>query len=116
MILLAYTPSAVENFRDLGRAIDAVGYIDPEAGEERLVWRGVDFRDQDLRQNYFIEYRGKRFPGVLGMLREHVWTAGDVSTVGRQVGFRVSTESTAVIDEGGAKDWVCEALVLRRPR
>ena len=113
LVMLAHREEAVANFQQLGRAMDAVDFIDPESGEHRLIWRGVDCVGQDLRQNYFIEYRGAEFPGVLGLLRERLWTSGEVAESAAKVGFHVNIEGVATVDEGAAEDWSCDALVLR---
>lgn len=115
-VLLAYQDHVPGLFRKLGRAMDAVPFSDAE-GRRRLIWRGVDFspeRDNDLRQNYFIQYDDERFPGVLGLYRERVWTTGEVLAAARASGFDLVDRDIAVVDEGGAEGWPCDALLLRR--
>ncbi|MFJ2821932.1 class I SAM-dependent methyltransferase [Streptomyces toxytricini] len=111
---LVYQDHVADLFRALGRAMDAVPFTD-DSGRRRLIWRGIDFRlehDHDLRQNYFIQY-DDRFPGVLGLVRERVWTTSEVVAEATARGFELVAKDLAVVDDGGAEGWPCDALLLR---
>ncbi|OEJ93160.1 class I SAM-dependent methyltransferase [Streptomyces thermolilacinus] len=113
---LVYQDHVPGLFRELGRAMDAVPFRDAD-GNRRLIWRGIDFapeRDNDLRQNYFIQYDDDRFPGVLGLVRERVWTTSEVLAAVGGHGFDLVAQDIAVVDDGGAEGWPCDALLLRR--
>ncbi|GGL50485.1 class I SAM-dependent methyltransferase [Planomonospora parontospora] len=112
-ILLAYQDQILEGFEQLSGAMDAVDFTDSE-GVQRLIWRGVHYRDQDFRQNYFIEHSGSRFPGVLGVLRERIWTATELRALAESVGLQVVNREVATVDDGGAEGWSCDALLFRK--
>jgi hypothetical protein len=61
-----------------------------------------------------IEHSGPRFPGVLGVLRERIWTATELRALAEPVGLQVVDREVATIDDGGAGGWGCDALLFRK--
>lgn len=112
-IIDVYQDSVPERFTQLSGAMDAVQFTDAD-GVRRLLWRGVDYRDRDFRQNYFIEYQDSRHPGVLGVLRERIWVSSEIRALAEESGFTLRGVETTAVDQGGANGWPVDALLFQK--
>ncbi|MEV4380819.1 class I SAM-dependent methyltransferase [Streptosporangium sp. NPDC049644] len=114
-IMVVYQDGILERFEKLSGAMDVVEFEDAE-GIRRLLWRGVHYQDRDFRQNYFIEYQGHRFPGVLGVHRERIWESGEIIALAKEAGLSLKASELTRVDQGGAQGWPCDVLLLQMDR
>lgn len=109
---------ARERLRRIGSSMDAVPYSDAD-GKRRLMWRGIRYapRTRLLDHNYFVAGQdGDKitFPGVVGVQRERIWSAVEVTRLAKDVGFEMERSVPGLVEGDGATGWPFDAVVLRR--
>jgi tellurite methyltransferase len=112
LILLAYRAEVLPLFEGLSGALDAVPCLID--GTRRLLWRGVRYSKEKFLQNYFIEGARGIFPGVLGALRERVWTSDEVRCLAANSGLKHEISLDAFVDSGGAAGWSCDCMLFKK--
>ncbi|MDG9701539.1 trans-aconitate 2-methyltransferase [Streptomyces sp. DH37] len=115
-----FPASVRDNFRSIGRVVDAVPYRDA-LGTRRMMWRGMDYdhRTHRLRHNFFVEgHDGERIghPGLLGVRDERVWSSEEILELAGGEGLEPHDRRTVEVEGGGAQGWVCDVLLLRATR